>query len=413
MLKRILLAALWLPLAALAQSYPSPTFNNVTVNGTLSAAGGVTLSGLTADAFVYSGTGGLLTSTAATNGQILIGSTGAAPVKATLNGTTNQINVTNGAGSITLSTPQNIDSTATPTFFGVTLNGSTAHGLIVGGGNGVPATYTGAGTSAEVLTSNGSSADPTFQAIPWGKPGAIGATTASSGKFTTLQATSTITGFPGRLLNVQVFTSSGTYTPTTGTNSVIVEVQAAGGGSGGIAATGAGTVSASTGSGSGAYAKVYYTSGFSGVTVTIGAPGTAGAAGGAGGNASATSFGSLISCPGGNGTGAGAASSAGGGLVSGAAPTATPTISGGTTLVSVAGSGTNPSFVLSSTQAFSPPGANSILGLGGADANTVTGGGIAGTGFGSGSAAPINSNSQSAQPGTVGRPAIVIVYEFS
>jgi hypothetical protein len=38
MLKRILLAALWLPLAALAQSYPSPTFNNVTVQGTLTAA---------------------------------------------------------------------------------------------------------------------------------------------------------------------------------------------------------------------------------------------------------------------------------------------------------------------------------------------------------------------------------------
>lgn len=38
MLKRILLAALVWPLVALAQSYPSPTFNNVTVNGTLTAA---------------------------------------------------------------------------------------------------------------------------------------------------------------------------------------------------------------------------------------------------------------------------------------------------------------------------------------------------------------------------------------
>jgi hypothetical protein len=38
MLKRILIAALMLPLVALAQSYPSPTFNNVTVQGTLTAA---------------------------------------------------------------------------------------------------------------------------------------------------------------------------------------------------------------------------------------------------------------------------------------------------------------------------------------------------------------------------------------
>jgi hypothetical protein len=38
MLKRIIIAALMLPLVALAQSYPSPTFNNVTVQGTLTAA---------------------------------------------------------------------------------------------------------------------------------------------------------------------------------------------------------------------------------------------------------------------------------------------------------------------------------------------------------------------------------------
>lgn len=38
MLKRILIGALLAPLMALAQSYPSPTFNNATVNGTLNAA---------------------------------------------------------------------------------------------------------------------------------------------------------------------------------------------------------------------------------------------------------------------------------------------------------------------------------------------------------------------------------------
>lgn len=42
MLKKILLAALWLPLMALAQTYPSPTYQNVTILGTLNVTGGPT-----------------------------------------------------------------------------------------------------------------------------------------------------------------------------------------------------------------------------------------------------------------------------------------------------------------------------------------------------------------------------------
>lgn len=60
-----------------------------------------------------------------TNGQLLIGNTsGNTLAKATLTGTANQITVTNGAGSITLSTPQNIDSGASPTFVALTLSGA-------------------------------------------------------------------------------------------------------------------------------------------------------------------------------------------------------------------------------------------------------------------------------------------------
>ena len=62
----------------------------------------LTLSGLTANSFIYSGTAGLLTSTAApTNGQLLIGSTGAAPSRSTLTAGTG-VSITNGAGSITI-----------------------------------------------------------------------------------------------------------------------------------------------------------------------------------------------------------------------------------------------------------------------------------------------------------------------
>ena len=62
--------------------------------------------------------------TSYTNGQLLIGNTtGNTLTKATLTGTANRVIVTNGSGSITLSTPQNIATTSSPTFAGLTLTG--------------------------------------------------------------------------------------------------------------------------------------------------------------------------------------------------------------------------------------------------------------------------------------------------
>lgn len=85
----------------------SPTLTTPNIGAATGTS--VTLSGLTANSFLYSGTSGLLTTTAApTNGQLLIGSTGAAPVKATLTGASNQVSVTNGAGSITLGLPSTL-----------------------------------------------------------------------------------------------------------------------------------------------------------------------------------------------------------------------------------------------------------------------------------------------------------------
>src|SRR5690349_442018 len=65
--------------------------------------------------------GGTGLSAAPTNGQLLIGN-GAGYALATLTGTANQLTVTNGAGSITLSTPQNTHTSATPTFGALTLS---------------------------------------------------------------------------------------------------------------------------------------------------------------------------------------------------------------------------------------------------------------------------------------------------
>jgi len=83
------------------------------------------LTGLTTDSLIYAASGGTLTSLGvAANGQIPIGSTGATPVLAEITGTTNQIVSTPGAGTITLSTPQDIHTGASPTFAGLTVTNS-------------------------------------------------------------------------------------------------------------------------------------------------------------------------------------------------------------------------------------------------------------------------------------------------
>lgn len=68
---------------------------------------------------VANGGTGLNGSTAA-NGNLLIGN-GTGYSLAPLTGTTNQVNVTNGSGSITLSLPQSIATTSSPTFSSLTL----------------------------------------------------------------------------------------------------------------------------------------------------------------------------------------------------------------------------------------------------------------------------------------------------
>jgi hypothetical protein len=50
------------------------------------------------------------------NGEVVIGASGGVPVKATISGTANQVIVSNGAGSITLSTPQAIGTTSNVQF---------------------------------------------------------------------------------------------------------------------------------------------------------------------------------------------------------------------------------------------------------------------------------------------------------
>jgi hypothetical protein len=109
------------------------------------------VSTFTADAFIYSNSSGALTATAAaTNGQLLIGSTGNVPVAATLTGTAHEVLVANGAGTITLSTPQPIDTTSSVTFANITDTALIPNGFVAIGTGGLLGS-SGAATNGQVF----------------------------------------------------------------------------------------------------------------------------------------------------------------------------------------------------------------------------------------------------------------------
>lgn len=78
-------------------------------------------SGTTNALAMFNSSGALADVGVLTDGQIVIGRTGLSPVAGSIAGTTNQVNVTTGAGTITLSLPQSIAAASSPTFAGLTL----------------------------------------------------------------------------------------------------------------------------------------------------------------------------------------------------------------------------------------------------------------------------------------------------
>jgi len=122
-----------------------------------------------------------------------------------LTGTANQVVITDGGAgaAVTLSLPQSIATSSTPTFGGLTLaspltvpNGGTGAatftlgGVLTGNGTGAIQATT-AGTSGQVLTSNGAGVAPTFQASTGAPTGAQYVTLATDA---TLTAERVLTG---------------------------------------------------------------------------------------------------------------------------------------------------------------------------------------------------------------------------
>lgn len=215
---------------------------------------------------------------------------------------------------------------------------------------------------------------------------------------------------PGRLLGVQVVTSSALITKSAGAKRWRIRALGAGAGSSAAPATAAGQVSISNGGGAGAYAEgIYDVSALSSATVTIGSGGVGGTAiSPNGGDGGTTSVGTLISAPGGKA-----------GLPAGPAnPTFQPVANTnsnsptGWNIIGTSGSGSEAAVAVSTSYAAGSRGANSQLGVGGSvpaintPANT-------GGGYGSGASGCSNGVSQPLNPGASGRDGVVIIEEYA
>ena len=215
---------------------------------------------------------------------------------------------------------------------------------------------------------------------------------------------------PGRLLGVQVVTSSALITKSAGAKKWRIRALGAGAGSSAAPATDAGQVSISNGGGAGAYAEgIYDVSALSSATVTIGSGGVGGTAiSPYGGDGGTTSVGTLISAPGGKA-----------GLPAGPAnppfqPVANTNSNSPTNwnIVGSSGPGAEVAVAVSTNYAAGSRGANSQLGMGGSipaiNNNANTGGG-----FGSGASGCANGPSQPVNAGAAGRSGIAIIEEYA
>ena len=201
------------------------SIDNMAIGATTASTGKfttLTATGLTANSFLYSGTGGLLsTTTAPANGQILIGSTGAAPVIGSIAAGTG-ISVTPGAGTISIAnTGVTSVALSLPSFITVSGSPVTTTGTLTG----TLATQT---TNTVFIAPNGSTGAPTFRTLAYADlplklyvenpstpttPLAAGANAIGFGSGTSASATSSEAHGLQSLARVygQVATSSGQF----------------------------------------------------------------------------------------------------------------------------------------------------------------------------------------------------------
>lgn len=220
------------------------------------------------------------------------------------------------------------------------------------------------------------------QLLGRGSSGNISPITLGSGL--TMTGTTLAAGSAGLVIREQVFTATGTYTPHA--NMLYCEAEVVGGGGGGGSASGATSIAG--GGGAGGYGRSYISKATIGASQAV----TIGAGGASISNGGTSSLGALISCTGGIGAAASAATNGPGGL-GGSSTGATTNVNG------TAGDyGLTP---------YTGKGASSVFGAGGNSRNTA-GTGNVGIGFGSGgSGASSNPNA-----GGAGAPGYIRITEY-
>ena len=205
-------------------------------------------------------------------------------------------------------------------------------------------------------------------------------------------------GYVGRLLNMRVFTSSGTYTPTQGTKRIRVTITGGGGGGGGCQAYSNSETFFGAGGGAGGTVISVITVAAASYSVIIGSGGSGGSGATNGNGGGDSKFASLLTAPGGQGAGKTTVTNTGGGY-GGVPTTGDIRIPGGDGSDGQAG-----------TLAAGGCGGASYWGGGGrAGVGTAHNGLAPGSG---GGAAYDNSYSGTAKPGGRGANGICIIEEF-
>lgn len=220
---------------------------------------------------------------------------------------------------------------------------------------------------------------------------------------------------PGRLINVQTFAASGTYTPTPGTRSIKGRGVGGGGGGGGAAAAAAGQIAIGGGGAAGAYGEFFVVNP-SPTTVTIGGSVAGGLGNVAGNTGGTTSFGTLAVFLGGTG---GPGSPAGATAAANSTPGSLP--SGSAVLQVSRSSYGGPAigyYTTTSILQSGAGGAGAFSGGGGAPTiawavNLVSQSGSFGVGSGSGGSGGLTSNGGAAAQGGSGAGGFMIIEEYS
>lgn len=315
------------------------------------------------------------------------------------NGVSGQLPLANGGTNANLTASNGGIFYSTATAGAILAGTATANQVLLSGSSTTPAwstaTYPATTTSQQILYSTAANV--------------VGQLTTANSALPATNSSGTLAMRTFSVVN-QVFTSTGTYTPTSGMLYCIIQCLGGGGAGGGAAATGAGTTSPGGGGGGGEYAQGVFSAATIGASqsVTIGAAGT-GSSGTTGGSGGTTSVGStLISCGGGSG-----------GLTAAASGNYAPAAGG------VGGTGgTGGSFRVNGNsgsygQACNSPGivtsgqgANSQFGTGGPSSLTSDATGNTAAVYGAGGGGAVNYTSASARAGGAGSKGLVVVTEF-